>query len=195
MNDVHAVIFDLDGTLVRSELDFNSLRAQLGIESGPVWETILAMAPADREHAEGKLLEFELEGARGCGLMPNAMETLDALAAMALQCGILTRNCRQAADIAIGLHGIDVASILAREDGLMKPDPGGVIKLAGRLGVEPQHILVVGDYVFDIQAGRRAGSLTALYVHKKPKPEYADIADYVIDDLREVVRIVEEHRL
>ena len=37
---IEAVIFDLDGTLLHTELDFDLIRQQIGIDSGPVLEAL-----------------------------------------------------------------------------------------------------------------------------------------------------------
>ena len=42
-----------------------------------------------------------------------------------------------------------------------KPSGDGVLLAAERLGIAPERILVVGDFDFDMEAGRRAGALTA----------------------------------
>jgi len=187
-----AVIFDLDGTLTTLEVDFTQLRRELGIDTGAVWEAIVAMADPDRQRAERVLLDAELRGARLCELMPKAGQVLGELSRMNVPCAILTRNCRRAVDIVLDRHGLVVQAVLAREDALMKPDPDGVIELARRLDVDPAGTLVVGDYIFDIQAGQRAGATTVLYAHNDPPPDYATLADYVISDLYELLDIVKQ---
>jgi len=193
MNEIKAVIFDLDGTLISLEVDFNDLRRRLGIQHGPVWEAILEMEGEDRCQAEWLLLDTELAGAQRCRVMPGARELLAQLDAVDIPCGILTRNCREAVRIVSDRHGFTVEAVLARGDAQMKPKPDGVIELARRLDVPPHNALVVGDYLFDVEAGRRAGSTTALFIEDRPTPDYAHIADYVIRDLLEVVQIIARH--
>ena len=54
------------------------------------------------------------------------------------------------------------------------------------LNVEPADTMLVGDYLFDLQAARAAGSLAVLIVRGNKMPEFADQADEIIGSLREV---------
>ena len=47
-----AVIFDLDGTITKPYLDFDAVRAEIGVE-GPVLEAMAGMDPASRRVAAG----------------------------------------------------------------------------------------------------------------------------------------------
>jgi len=191
MTQLRAVIFDLDGTLTTLEVDFSELRRELGIDQGPVWESILAMSGQTRRQAEQALVSAELAGARKCKFIRGSKQILAELGRKGLGRGILTRNCRQAVDIVIARHGLEADAILTREDGLLKPDPAGVIELSRRLETDPTQTLVVGDYLFDIQAGQRAGAKTVLFWQKDELPEYAHLADYVINDLHDLMDIAD----
>ena len=51
---------------------------------------------------------------------------------------------------------------------------------------------MVGDYLFDIQAGRAAGAgTTVLMIGQKEPPEYADQADHVIRRLDQLLELVD----
>jgi HAD superfamily hydrolase (TIGR01509 family) len=191
MPTIDAIIFDLDGTLTEPILDFDRIRREIGLDRGPVWEAIVAMPPAERQRAEDILLEHELHAARICRLQPNALNLLSALQKRGLGLAILTRNCRASWEIVRDRFNLAVEQIYAREDGPMKPDPTAVVYLARTLNVELSRTLVVGDYLFDIQAGKAAGTRTALLVNHGTVPEYAAIADYVIHDLMEILDLID----
>src|SRR5207253_7612607 len=55
-----------------------------------------------------------------------------------------------------------IIAAYTREDGPPKPAPDGVLHLCRMLQVAPADALVVGDFTFDIVAGRAAGCRTAL---------------------------------
>ena len=50
---IKAVIFDLDGTITQSLLDFDAIREEMGLgkNSGPVWEAMEKMTPQQRHRA------------------------------------------------------------------------------------------------------------------------------------------------
>jgi len=191
MAKIDAIIFDLDGTLTEPILDFDLIRREIGLEKGPVWEAIVAMAPDARRSAEEILLRHELDAAARCVLQANTRQLLDELQKRTIPVAILTRNCRASWELVRDRFGLAVEHVYAREDGPMKPDPTAVVDLARRLGAELSRTLVVGDYLFDIQAGKNAGTLTALLVNHGPIPDYAHLADHVIRDLLDILAILD----
>jgi phosphoglycolate phosphatase-like HAD superfamily hydrolase len=81
----------------------------------------------------------------------------------------------------------DFDVILTRESpGRPKPHPDGVIDAARRFGVERGEVLMVGDYVFDIEAGRAAGASTALLTNGRAAPPIQPAPDFTVASLREL---------
>ena len=54
----------------------------------------------------------------------------------------------------------------------------------------PHDAWMVGDYLFDIQAGRAAGARTVLLISQDPPPDYAKEADHVIRTLPELLPLL-----
>ena len=67
----------------------------------------------------------------------------------------------------------------------------GVRLAARQLNVDPAHVLVVGDFLFDIQAGRRAGALTAYLSNGRTAPKDLD-AHFVIRTLTGLKPILDD---
>ena len=55
-----AVIFDLDGTLTQPLLDFDLIRAEIGLGPGPILEQLSALTQAERDRAETILRRHEI---------------------------------------------------------------------------------------------------------------------------------------
>jgi phosphoglycolate phosphatase-like HAD superfamily hydrolase len=53
-------------------------------------------------------------------------------------------------------------AVYTREDGPPKPSPAGALSLCRAMGVAPAETLTVGDYKYDVIAGRDAGCRTVL---------------------------------
>ncbi len=104
--------------------------------------------------------------------------------------GLLTRNSRSAvcASLAnferVALE--DFAVVVTRADvARPKPHPEGVRLAAERLRLAAQDLAVVGDYRYDIEAGRRAGALTFFLTNGSPPPP--DLAaDVFVQSLKEL---------
>jgi HAD superfamily hydrolase (TIGR01509 family) len=160
-----AVIFDLDGTLTEPLLDFDAMRAEIGLAPGlPILEQLAAGDDALRARGEQVLRRHELDAIERATLADGCLELLAALRARDLPAAILTRNTREVVELFVRKFDFarSFAAHYTREDGPPKPSPEGVFRLCRELGVAPAETLVVGDYKFDVIAGRRAGCRTAL---------------------------------
>ena len=188
-SDQSAVIFDLDGTLTVSNLDFDAIRDKIGV-TGPILEAMARMDPSERRRAELILHEHEQSAAERVALRPRAIEILDVLRERGFRLAILTRNSRATLEHVMRESGIRVDATRTREDGEVKPAAESVLAVCRELEVEPSDCWVVGDYLFDIQAGKAAGTRTVLIVGEGPEPHYAVEADFVIRGLDELMAII-----
>ncbi|MNC76537.1 Phosphoglycolate phosphatase [compost metagenome] len=65
--------------------------------------------------------------------------------------------------------------MLGRDEAPPKPHPGGLLKLAEAWDVAPSEMVMVGDYRFDLDCGRAAGTRTVLVnLPDNPWPELTD---------------------
>jgi phosphoglycolate phosphatase-like HAD superfamily hydrolase len=87
--------------------------------------------------------------------------------------------------LALARCGLSFDTVLAREDAPYKPNPQGLWQICAAWGLPPAEVLMVGDYLYDIQAGRRAGTRTALLTHGKTWP-FADQADLAFASFEEI---------
>jgi HAD superfamily hydrolase (TIGR01509 family) len=196
---IRAVLFDFDGTLTRpGSLDFAAIRGAIGCPAGrPILEFIGSLDDDEARARASRILDaMELEAARRSEPNDAAEETVRALAARGLPAGILSRNSRASVREALQrfptLRERDFTVIVCREDvERPKPNPDGVLAAAERLGCAAADLLVVGDYVFDIDAGRRAGSHTVLLANGTPPRGLSVTPDAVIDRLSELVGMID----
>ncbi|HHH75552.1 MAG TPA: HAD family hydrolase [Phycisphaerae bacterium] len=185
------VIFDMDGTLIESHLDFTAIRAKLGIPMGlGIIESIDEMAPDQAESARQHLREVELASVRLGRVMPGCHELLKAIKLASLPAALLTRNSAEAMAIALDKIGADYFDITwSREQGPIKPEPDGVLKACKQMGIVPEKTLCVGDFHYDIIAANSAGAVSVL-LSTDGVAEFADDADYVIASLNELMEIL-----
>jgi HAD superfamily hydrolase (TIGR01509 family) len=192
---IKAVIFDLDGTLIEPYLNFDKIRAEIGLapDAGPLLEEMEKMSSAQRKHAEEILYKYEQLAIEHSALNKGAAETLKWLRDQKIHIGVLTRNTRSNASAVAKKHELEVDAIYDRHDGPVKPDPFGVKKLCKFFKVRPDQTLVVGDYLFDLQSGKAAGAKTVLIKTGTNAEEFGSFADYVIDSLDEIIDIITQN--
>lgn len=185
---IHAVIFDMDGTLTVPVLDFARIKAEIGIAGAtPILEAMMQMTPAQRTAAETILARHEADAAGRAELSPGAAQLLAHLAAERVPMALLTRNSRVSVQAFCARFAIAFDAVHTREDdGPTKPDPEPVRRLCRSMKAEPTGTLMVGDFLFDILAGQSAGCPTCL-IHQGPRPDYADQADLVVQNLADLL--------
>jgi len=189
---IKAVIFDLDGTITQPYFDFDSIREQMGLDrnSGPVLEQMEKMSPEQRKRAEQILHFYEQKAVTESSLNPGTRETLTALRKGGIRIGVLTRN-RQSNALAIAdKHDLQFDAVFGREQGPVKPDAFGVLRLCEQFSVEPAETLLVGDYLFDLLSAKAAGAVAVLLVNDHRADEFAEHADYTIENIPQILEII-----
>ncbi len=191
---IRAVIFDLDGTITRPFFDFDAIREEIGLprDSGPVLESMEKMDAEQRRAAEEILHRHEQRAVAESTLNPGARETLSALRRAGVRIGILTRNRRTNALAIARKHNLKFDAIVGREDGPVKPHSFGVLRLCEQFGVEPHQTLLVGDYLFDLLCAKAAGALAVLLMNNSQAREFAEHADFCIENLSDILQIIED---
>ncbi len=199
---ISAILFDFDGTLTRPHgIDFPAIKHAIGCPPDePAWEFILAIADEqERWNAEEVLARYEMAAAAAAEPNTGAEEAVSALLALGLPLAVLTRNSRVALDRAFKnfdqIREDMFVTVLTRDDGHEpKPDPEGMLKAAAALGVPAAELLCVGDYKFDVEGAANAGARSAFLTNGGGAPPAEPEADFVIEQLAELVAIARRHR-
>jgi len=192
------VLFDFDGTLTfPGALDFPAIRREMNCPPDiPILEW-LETVPAERKPPLMKILESAEEKAAEESL-PNvgAEECLLTLRDKGVLLGIITRNSLPSVRVALErfetVRLLDFSTVITRDDSLPKPHPDGVHKACERMGLAASELMVVGDFRFDVIAGKAAGACTVLLTNGRrsvmaagdPEP------DFTVARLEEILQFV-----
>ena len=193
---IKAVIFDLDGTITRPYFDFDAIRKEMGLpkDSGPILESMQKMTPQQRQRAEEILHFHESRAVAESVLNAGAKRTLSALRKDGIRIGILTRNRRSNALAIAKKHKLRFDTIVDREDGPIKPDAFGVMRICEEFEVKPDETLVVGDYLFDLLCAKAAGAVAVLLANSKQADKFTEHADFTIGTMDQILEIVESKK-
>jgi len=187
-------VFDLDGTLTLPVHDFAYIRQELAIPDGAdILGHLDTLSPEEAKHRHARLDKIERELAGQAVAAPGLLDLLDRLEQAGTRMGILTRNSREIALLTLDAIGarryFDADHVVGREEAPPKPDPAGLLQLLGRWSGTAATAVMVGDYLFDLQAGRAAGTAT-VHVGRPDGQRWPEESDLMVDDLGELARLL-----
>ncbi len=164
--DVEAVVYDLDGTLVRLTVDWQRVEADIagmlreeGIDPAGLdaWTMLDAAEEVGVEsEVESLIAAAERDGAHESRRLAFADEIETRLPA-----GVCSLNCEEACRIALERHDLAerMGSVVGRDSvSERKPAPEPLLAAVGELGATPERTLFVGDSAGDQEAAERAGT-------------------------------------
>ncbi len=184
-------IFDLDGTLTVSAHDFEHIRQQLGLApETPILEALHAMPEAEAAPLWEMLNELEFYYAGKASVMQGAADLLQKLHDDGRQLAILTRNTmpvvKQTLQACRLDHFFPVEHILDRDACIPKPSPDGVRRLLEFWQADADDSVMVGDYLYDLEAGKGAGVAT-IHVDTRGNVDWSEYTDIKVEGLGEII--------
>jgi phosphoglycolate phosphatase len=163
MAGIHGILFDMDGVVVRQRLDFPAIKREIfGDTDGFILERMATLPAHERLRADGILERHETLAALGAEPMEGIRELLEWMGAGGLRSGLVTRNSRKSVGLVLDRLRLKFDAVVTREDAPPKPAPEPVWLACAGMGLPPADVLFVGDFEFDMVAGRRAGTRTVL---------------------------------
>lgn len=183
----HAILFDLDGTLLDSAPDFyevvNSLRRADGkdelavarireqVSNGGAALTCLTWEITPQDPSFGERRQRFLDHYMGyvgsaSRLFPGFRAVLDELELLGIQWGIVTNKPRRFTEPLLATLNIEAPVVICADDvEKAKPAPDALFLAADKLGLQAPQCWYVGDHIRDIEAARHAGmfSIAALF--------------------------------
>jgi HAD superfamily hydrolase (TIGR01509 family) len=206
-----AVIFDLDGVIVDSEIWWDEVRTRFATEHGRSWteeDRRAVMGANSRQWSatmrerlrldlgdpaieaaivDGVVARFEAEGA------PTIEGAVEAVRRIAAEWPVAVASSAHRAVIdaalrATGLEALFEVVVSSDEVGRGKPEPDVYLEAARRLGVAPERCLVVEDSMNGVRAARSAGMTVVLVPNLSvpPAPGTAELADVELGSLAEL---------
>ena len=166
MSDYEAIVYDLDGTIVRLAVDWDAVEAEIYAlyeEANEVppedgYWTLLTEAgdPKRRDAVESIIADHERTGA----YHSERLAVADRIAQLDRPLAVCSLNCEAACRIALSEHDLaeSFEVVIGRDSvGSMKPDPEPLLAALDALDVEPSAGLFVGDSASDEQTADRGG--------------------------------------
>ncbi len=212
LENIRAILFDLDGTLVDSMWMWKSIDdeflgrygyecpddLQRAIEGMSFTETAAYFIrrfqlPLTMDEIKGIWTEMSIDKYRyEVPLKPGALRLLTYAKEHGIRCGIATSNGTDMVEAVMTSQGMKPyfqAVVTACEVKEGKPSPDIYLKVAELLGAEPKDCLVFEDVPAGALAGKRAGMTVCGVADASARHlrgEMMELTDYFIEDFRDL---------
>ncbi|KAI6782056.1 putative uncharacterized hydrolase-like protein [Emericellopsis cladophorae] len=199
---LRGVVFDMDGTLCEPQTYmFSDMRAALGIPKSTDILHHIEQLPADKQPAAHNAIRaIERKAMETQKPQPGLRALMDYLDSRSVRKAICTRNF----DVPVKnlltnfLEGSVFHPIVTREFKPAKPDPAGILHIAQEWGLvrddgngDGSGLIMVGDSIDDMTAGREAGAATVLLGNDVNRDlsqhEHTDLVIHSLEELIEVL--------
>lgn len=155
-------------------------------EIAEVWTAVLP--PHKRDLAAMKsLLHVMMSTDVGAEPLADLHLLFDGLRGMGMRLGVATNDTEAGVHATLG--PLDVVGkldfIVGYDSGHgAKPGPGMVLAFADHIQSSPERVIMVGDNVHDLEAGRSAGSRTVgVLTGNTPREALEPLADHILDNV------------
>jgi HAD superfamily hydrolase (TIGR01509 family) len=160
---IKLAIFDMDGTVFESRLDWRAIRDRLEVKPG---QSILREIYGGERVDERRLAvleRYEKENTMRAGVIDGASEFLCHLKERGIIVVLITNNNRENTDYLLNKHQLCFDLVITRESGLWKPDPEPFLHVMESYGRAPSETISIGDSHYDVKASKAAG-LEHIYI-------------------------------
>jgi phosphoglycolate phosphatase len=206
------IIFDLDGTLVDSRVDIMnavnyavslyslepmSLEETTTLVGEGVTRLIAKLLEKRKLHLDMSALVARFESYYSAHpvshttLYPGVPETLRFL--HNYRKAVISNKFRSIAlkvleELQLSQYFDEVAGVDTFPE--RKPSPLPILRILDKFAARPEETLIVGDSIYDMQAGRASGTKTVAVTYGYGSPGFSDNADFVITEFPQLIDVI-----
>ena len=165
INNLKLVIFDMDGTIFKSFLDWKSIKEELNI---PRDKSILETIYNDNEIDYNRLnilLKHELNNTKKTEPFYYIKEFLNILKSNNIKIAILTNNNKENTEFLLNKYKLNFDLTITRESKLWKPSGKGLKYIMNYFNLNKNNTVSIGDSHYDIISSKDAG-IKDIYIKK-----------------------------
>ena len=169
---IKAIIFDMDGTLIRLPINYEKIFKKLKIlfdtndEFKPLIPSIISKSNGDSvllQNAFDIICEEETVASKNFEVIDGTIDILNYLRSKNFKLCLVTMQCQNAAKFALDKIQISkfFSSIITRYDANQRSDQ--IKKSLQTLELNPENVLMVGDRIHDVHSAKQVGCHAILF--------------------------------
>ena len=164
-NNLKLVIFDMDGTVFKSFLDWKKIKKELDVKEGKsILKTIYNGNNIDKKRLN-ILLKYENDNTKRAYPIEGIDDFLKFLKSNSINTAILTNNNKENTYYLLNKYSLNFDLVITRESGLWKPSGRGFEFIMKEFSCNTSNTSVIGDSYYDIKASRDA-KISDIYIIK-----------------------------
>lgn len=164
---IKLAIFDLDGTVFESFLDWKAIREKLGLQNKNILKEIFAGSEIDTRRLH--LLEkYEKENTRKTQPIAGIKPFLGFLESKGVVSSLITNNSQGNTRYLLKKFQINFSIVVTREMKFWKPSPDAFLYLLDTHACRPDEAISIGDSHYDIMASSNA-KIPYIFIKKSKK--------------------------
>ncbi len=214
MKEILSVIFDLDGTLMKSDktifqsmlkalkdikielnLSQNEFQQYIGLHFVDIFQALnIQVQNLDLFFEKYKTYYYKLINLTE--IYPDVENVLRTLYEKGIKISLLTTKSQEQADKIIDYFGLRkyFSIVMGRRKGVQhKPSAEPINLICSELGIAKEKTIMVGDTEMDIGAGKNAGVFTAAVSYGfRNKDELFNLnPDFIFENISEILKIID----
>lgn len=180
---IRALLFDMDGTLTIPNIDWEELRARVGVAAGVgIMEHIYALSDEQARRADLIVREIEMASVRDAVANEGLAQLFVELDDRPWKRALITNNHRAAMEHVVAAFELRFDLLLSREDAPLKPAPDLVSLALERFAITAEEAVFIGDGRYDRQACAAAGVRYIHLEHDRSRTAEGEVI-YGLDEL------------
>lgn len=187
---IKLAIFDLDGTVVENDYDWQAIRKELGVEVGSILAYLDSLPEPVRSEKYALLEAHEKQQTEKAVVKEGMRELLGFLQEKRIKKALVTNNSAENVNYLLGKFELEFDLVLTRESGLHKPAGAPFRAVIEQFKASPEETLVVGDTNYDLLAAKESGISRVFILKSQMTPAVMD-GEEIVSSVTELTRIIE----
>lgn len=175
---IKLAIFDMDGTIVESHLDWVKIREDLDINiKSNILKEIYRDGSVDQERL-AKLERYEDANTLKTKPIKGISNFLSFLKSRSVNTALVTNNSKKNSEFLLNKFDLSFDMLITREMRLWKPSAEPFLYVMERFRCDRQETISIGDSRYDVQASREAG-IKNIYIIKNESAILPEDIDHI----------------